>query len=52
MKKEKLKDICAYLLAVLALFLCGAVWVILQAVRCIENILFAVMFFAAVALGG
>lgn len=35
-----------------ALFLLGAVWVILQAVRCIENILFAVMFFAAVALGG
>ncbi len=36
----------------IALFLLGAVWVILQAVRCIENILFAVMFFAAVALGG
>lgn len=51
MKKEKLKDICAYLLTI-ALFLLGTVWVILQAVRCIENILFAVMFFAAVALGG
>lgn len=36
----------------IALFLLGAVWVILQAVRCIENILFAVIFFAAVALGG
>ncbi len=35
-----------------ALFLLGTVWVIRQAVRCIENILFAVMFFAAVALGG
>lgn len=36
----------------IALFLLGAVWVIRQAVRCIENILFAVIFFAVVALGG
>lgn len=35
-----------------ALFLLGAVWVILQAVRCIENLLHAILFFAAVALGG
>lgn len=51
MKKEKLKDICAYLLTVLALFLCGyAVMQIIQKILC--SILQVVLFFAAVALGG
>lgn len=51
MKKEKLKDICAYLLAVFALFLFGyAVLWIVRKILC--SILYTVLFFAAVALGG
>lgn len=53
-KSDRAAEIIGQVLVwiVIALFLCGAVWVILQAVRCIENILYAVLFFAAVALGG
>lgn len=48
------KDCFSFAIAITALFGigCAAVWGIQQIFRCIENILYAVLFFAAVALGG
>lgn len=51
---DAVKDCLSVVLAAAVLFLvgCAAVWGIQQIFRCIENILLAVIFFAAVALGG
>lgn len=46
-----MKQYIPYAIAGLAVT-CAAVWGIQQIFRCIENILCAVLFFAAVALGG
>lgn len=48
------KDCFSFVIAIIALFTvgCAAVWGLQQIFRCIENILYAVLFFAAVALGG
>lgn len=51
---EMLGKVIAYIIAITMCIgiVFAAVWLIQQIFRCIENILFAVMFFAAVALGG
>lgn len=51
---DAVKDCLSVTIAIAALLGIGyaAVWLIQQIFRCIENILYAVLFFAAVALGG
>lgn len=51
---QKVKGFVSVTIAITALFGigCAAVWGIQQIFRCIENILYTVLFFAAVALGG
>lgn len=51
---DAVKDCFSFAIAIAALLGIGyaAVWLIQQIFRCIENILYAVLFFAAVALGG
>lgn len=51
---DAVKDCFSFAIAIIALYTVGyvAVWGIQQIFRCIENILYAVLFFAAVALGG
>lgn len=51
---ETLGKVIAYIIAITVCIgiVSAAVWGIQQIFRCIENILYAVLFFAAVALGG
>lgn len=51
---ETLGKVIAYLIAITVCIGIGyaAVWLIQQILHCIENILYAVLFFTAVALGG
>ena len=51
---ETLGKVIAYIIAITVCIgiVSAVVWGIQQIFRCIENILYAVLFFAAVALGG
>lgn len=51
---DAVKDCLSVAIAIAALLGIGyaAVWLVQQILHCIENILYAVLFFAAVALGG
>lgn len=51
---EMLGKVIAYIIAITMCIgiVFAAVWLIQQIFRCIENILYAILFFAAVALGG
>lgn len=51
---EMLGKVIAYLIVItMCIGICyGGAWLAIKIYRCIENLLYAILFFAAVALGG